>query len=79
MIPSPDHKPLSELTVEELKRMEKTVNKKVTFSAQDIDEELRYREQRSIAESMRKIVKIQAVIAGTAVFVGVAVAVTNVL
>ena len=79
MIPSPDGKPLSELTVEELKRMEKTVNKNVTFSAQDIDEELRYREQRSIAESMRKIVKIQAVIAGTAVFVGVAVAVTNVL
>ena len=77
MIPSPGRKPLSELTEEELRGMAKSLNKKVSFSSKDVDEELRYREQRSIADSMRKIVTIQAAIAGVAVVVAVLVAATS--
>ena len=84
MVYSPDRKPLSECTDEELKKMEKTANKNVSFSSKDITEELRYREQnriayeqRRVAESMRKIVTAQAVIAGVAVVVAVLVAATN--
>ena len=77
MIHSPDRKPLTEVTDEELKDMHRKAARTVAFSLADIEGELRYREQRGIADSMRKIVTIQVGIAGLAVVVAVVVAATN--
>ena len=71
--------PLSELEDEDLKKMAKNLAAgNAEYHLPEVIEELRYREQRRIADSLRKIVTVQVFIAGLAVVVALVVAVTNV-
>lgn len=79
MIPSPGDRPLSALTDEELQRMATSLaGGNIQFSLENVMDEMRFREQNRIADSLRKIVTAQTVIAGLAVVVAVLVAATSI-
>ena len=80
MIPSPGDKPLSELEDEQLKRMANSLaGGNIQYSLENVFEEMRFRRQNRIADSLRKIAKVQIFIAITAVSIATVVAVTSIV
>ena len=73
-----ENTPLSDYDDEELKQLEITRSWNNVPKLETIIEEMRYREQRRIADSLRKIVTVQVVFAALAVVVAIVVAATSI-